>query len=372
MHDILSRLSIPDLFIASQSSLSWYRIVSSCRELYDERNHEPWIALCSSSSLNPNGFVLFNANDPKQYHFLSLSLTKSWLLLGVAEGLLLLASREGRLAVANPLTRRFRLLPDAKLSRRLGLESCLKKKLWEPRLNKKAWQQNQVPPLSINIVRDSASSSFKVMVLGEVRVKEVHALVYSSITHEWTIQFRPELSHLFFRYLSHSTTDGTTIYCNSVRRRQMLSYNTQTRVSIVEEMRGIHVQTRLGRAQTIGMVAYNSQIFLLGVHHEPLRPLTLVSLWASNPNAEQWRLLTKVPLDWGDNNPVDWGDSCETAAAYEGKHSVSIILRKEWKMRLLKLNLNTKECKTDSRPSPVRLALSWIQVEFQQDEKAQD
>jgi len=143
VHDILSRLSIPDLFIASQSCLSWYRIVSSCqifRELYDERNHEPWIALCSSSSLNPNGFVLFNAHDPKQYHFLSLSLTKSWLLLGVVEGLLLLASREGRLAVANPLTRRFRLLPDAKLSRRLGLESCLKKKLWEPRLNKKAWQ----------------------------------------------------------------------------------------------------------------------------------------------------------------------------------------------------------------------------------------
>lgn len=370
LHDIFSRLSIPDLLIARQSCVSWYRIVSSCQifqKLYDERNHESWIALCSSSRLNPNGFVLFNANDAKQYHFLSLAqhvadpMTKSWLLQGVADGLMLLASREGRLAVANPLTRRFRLLPDAKLSSRLRLESCLKKKLWQPRLKKKPWQPHHLPSISINIFGDSASKSFKVMVWGELRNKQVHVLVYNSRTDTWTIQLCPEIDHNLFRHLSHSTTDGTTIYCNSnyrhsVRPRRMVSYNTETLSSVVEEMPGMDLSgidgTRLERVQTIGMVAYKSQIFLLGILAGILRPLILVGLWAANPSTEQWKLVTKTPLEWGSMNPMDFG-SCEAAAAYDGKQSVSIIVRKGWRMRLLKLNLETNEWKKGGNPEQI-------------------
>jgi len=370
LHDILSRLSIPDLLIARQSCVSWYRIVSSCRifqELYDERNHESWVALCSSSRLNPNGFVLFNANDAKQYHFLSLTqhvtdpMTKSWLLQGVAEGLMLLASREGRLAVANPLTRHFRLLPDAKLSSRLRLQACLKKKLWQHRLKKKPWQTNQLPSISINIVGDSASKSFKVMVWGELRNKQVHALVYSSVTDTWTIQLCPEMDHNVFRYLSHSTTDGTTIYCNlnylrSARPLRMVSYNTETLLTVIDELMGMDLSgidgTRLERVQTIGMVAYKSRMFLLGVLAGILRPFTVVGLWEANPSAEQWKLVTKMPLEWGSKNPMDFG-SCEAAAAYDGKQSVSIIVRKGWRIRLLKLNLDTKEWKTGGNPEQI-------------------
>lgn len=370
LHDILSRLSIPDLLIARQSCVSWHRIVSFCQifqELYDEVNHESWIALSSSSRLNPNGFVLFNANDAKQYHFLSLAqhvadpTTKSWLLQGVAEGLMLLASREGRLAVANPLTRRFRLLPDAKLSTRLRLESCLKKKLWQLRLKKKPWQPHQLPSISINIVGDLASKSFKVMVWGELRNKQVHALVYSSVTDTWTIQLCPDIDHNLFRHLSHSTADGTTIYCNSnyrhsVRPRRMVSYNTETLRSVVEEMPGMDLSgidgTRLERVQTIGLVAYKNRIFLLGVLAGILRPLTVVGLWEANPTAEQWKLVTKTPLEWGINNPMDYG-SCEAAAAYDGKQSVSVIVRKGWRMRLLRLNLDTKEWKTGGNPEQI-------------------
>jgi hypothetical protein len=55
-------------------------------------------------------------------------MTTYWFLQGVADGLMLLVSRKGRLGVVNPLTRRLRLLPDAKISSHLCLESYLKKK----------------------------------------------------------------------------------------------------------------------------------------------------------------------------------------------------------------------------------------------------
>jgi len=117
LQDILSRLSIPDLLMARQSCVAWHRIVSFCpifRELYDERNQQSWITLTSTSRYNPDGFVLFNTNNADQCYFLSLAqhlavpMTTCWLLHGVAEGLMVLASREGRLGVVNPLTRQLR------------------------------------------------------------------------------------------------------------------------------------------------------------------------------------------------------------------------------------------------------------------------
>jgi len=191
------------------------------------------------------------------------------------------------------------------------------------------------------------------MVWGELRNKQVHALVYSSMTDTWTIQLRPEIDHYFFRYLSQSTTDGTTIYCNSCYRNtarpyRMVSYNTETGLSVVEGLWGMDLLgidgTRLELVQIIRMVAYKNRIFLLGVLDETLRPLTLVGLWEANPSAEQWKLVTKMPLEWQSVNPIDFG-SCNATAAYDGKQSVNIILRKGWSMKLVKLNLDTKEWK---------------------------
>lgn len=136
----------------------------------------------------------------------------------------------------------------------------------------------------------------------------------------------------------------------------MVSYNTETLSSVVEEMPGMDLSgidgTRLERVQTIGMVAYKSQIFLLGILAGILRPLILVGLWAANPSTEQWKLVTKTPLEWGSMNPMDFG-SCEAAAAYDGKQSVSIIVRKGWRMRLLKLNLETNEWKKGGNPEQI-------------------
>lgn len=133
----------------------------------------------------------------------------------------------------------------------------------------------------------------------------------------------------------------------------MVSYNTETLVSVTEEMWEMDLtgidRTRFEGVQTIGMVAYNSRIFLLGVFDERLHPLTLVVLWEANPNAEQWTLVTKMPLEWGSMNSVGFG-SCEATAAYDGKQSVSILLRKEWNMRLVKLNLDTREWKMSGNP----------------------
>jgi hypothetical protein len=79
---------------------------------------------------------------------------------------------------ANVLTRCFRLLPDTKVSPGLGLQSCLKKKLWESNSTPTCVQSS----MSINIVVDATGKRFKVMVWGELRSNQVHALVYSSST----------------------------------------------------------------------------------------------------------------------------------------------------------------------------------------------
>jgi hypothetical protein len=278
IHDILSRLSIPDLLRARQSCMAWHRMVSFCQifqEFYDSQNHQSWIALTSSSRLNPDGFLFFNTNDANQYCFLSPAqhldghMSTAWLLQGVADGLMLLASREGRLGVTNPLTRRFRLLPDAKLSSRLRLESCLKKNLWH----------DQVPSMSISIVGDLASKTFKVVVLGEMRNRQVHALIYSSVTDTWTIKLCSEIDHKLFRNLSHSTAEGNTIHCISTDRRSpwlprwMVSYNTETHLSVVENIEhiGYFPIEELHWNRSIGIVAYKGKIFLFGLGDRTFR-----------------------------------------------------------------------------------------------------
>lgn len=364
VHDILSRLSIPDLLMAGQSCVAWHRIVSLCpifQQLYDERNHQPWIALTATSPNNPDGFVLFNANDANHCYFLSLAqhlaapMTTSWLLKGVADGLMLLASTQGRLAVVNPLTRRIRLLPDAKITPRLRLESCLKKKLWH---------HDHLPSISMNIAVDLGSKTFKVMVLGEVRINQVHALIYSSLTDTWTIKLCPEIDHKLFRRFFHSTVHGKTIYCTSIYPltinctsiypKWMVSYNTETQLSVIEEIPLMDFseigRTRFRRVQTIGIVGYENRIFVLGVvsgRHALLlwRPFTVVGLWEANPGARQWKLFTKTPLEWVDNYRMDFR-SCEIAAAYDGEKRVNIIARHGWMRTIcVQVNLDTKEWK---------------------------
>lgn len=348
IHDILSRLSIPDLLRARQSCIAWHRMVSFChifQQFYDSQNHQSWIALTSSSRLNPDGLLFFNTYDANQYCFLSPAqhldgnMSKAWLLQGVTDGLMLLASREGRLGVANPLTRRFRLLPDAKVSLRLRLESCLRKNLW----------RDQVPSMSISIVGDLASKTFKVVVLGEMRNRQVHALIYSSVTDTWTLKLCSEIDHNLFRNLSHSTVEGNTIHCIAIDRKRtwlsppwMVSYNTETHLSVVQNIERIeydYYRKRLLWEQTIGVVAYKGKIFVFGVASRPVPVPIIVCLEAENPGVQELKILTTTDLDWEKSIG-------EVAAAYDGKHSVSIIARNGSSAILAELNLETKEWKT--------------------------
>jgi hypothetical protein len=334
LHDILSRLSISDLLRARRTCVAWHRIVSSCnifQRLYDERSEESWIAL-TGHPRNPDDFCIFNNNSNK-WHFCRARYqadpTKSWLLQGAAEGLMLFVSREGKLGVVNAITRLFRPLPDTKVTPCLRLESCLKKKLL------------QTKSISINIVVNSAGKTFKVIVWGELRSNQVHALVYSSATDKWTVRLCSDIDCRIFRRPFHSTVDGNTIYIASRYRSVLASYNTETGLFVVQgiiwRLRPLSLGMLVARVRTIGVVVYRNRILLIGVlvgrEINGGRPSALVGLWQANPSGGEWELLTTHGLQL---------PSFEGAAAYDGKHSIIVFPRTPGS-NMIFLNLDTKE-----------------------------
>jgi hypothetical protein len=202
------------------------------------------------------------------------------------------------------------------------------------------------------------------MVLGELRLKQVHALIYSSLTDTWTVKLCSEIDYKLFRRFFHSTVDGNTIYCTSIYPltinstsiypQWIVSYNTETQLSVVEEIPFIDFSvigsTIFRRVQTIGIVGYKNRIFLLGVvagRHALLlwRPFTVVGLWEVNPSARQWKLLTTTPLEWVSKYSIDFR-SYEIASAYDGDQRVNIIARNgSIRTITLELNFDTKEWK---------------------------
>lgn len=359
LHEILSRLSNPDLWMARQTCVAWHRIISLCpvfQQFYDERNHQSWIVFTSISRPNPEGFLLFNPKNPDQCYSLSLPqhlpspFNTGWLLLGVSEGFMLLASREGRLAVANPLRRRLRLLPNPKICS----HRCL-----EPRLEE-LWQHDQLPSISINIVVEPDLQTFEVMVLGEVGIKEVDGLIYSSSTDAWTTRRWPWMNHKLFRSFFHSTVHGHTIYCASIYPltincrsfypKWLVRCNTETHRHRyeVDEIPSIDFSvigsTSFRRVQTIGILGYRNIIFLLGIL-AGRHGLTAVGLWEANSSAGHWKLLTTTPVEWVSKYSLDFW-SYEIASAYDGDERVSIIARNgSIRTIMLELNLDTKEWK---------------------------
>lgn len=261
---------------------------------------------------------------------------------------MLLASREGRLAVANPLRRRLRLLPNPTIGSHRCLETCLED----------LWQSYQLPSISINIVVESDLQTFKVMVLGEVGIKEVDALIYSSLTDRWTTRRWPWMNHKLFRSFFHSTVHGNTIYCASIYPltinctsfypKWMLRCNTETHRCEVEEFHSIDFSeigsTSFRRVQTIGIVGYMNRIYLLGILGGG-HGLTAVGLWEANSSAQHWKLLTTTPVEWVSKYSLDFW-SYEIASAYDGDERVSIIARNgSIRTITLELNLDTKEWK---------------------------
>lgn len=331
LHDILSRLSICEVLRAQQICVAWHNMVSSSnifQRLYDSRNQESWIALTDGPQ-NPFDFCLFNNHSNKSYFFQTMyeaDLTNScWLLQGTADGLMLFVSSEGKMVAANALTRSFQLLPDTKVSTRLGLQSCLKKKLWG---------SNCTPSMSINIVVDSATKTYKVMVWGEVRSGQVHSLVYSSATDKWSVRLCSEISYGLFRRPFHSTVHGNTIFYTSTH--MLTTYDTQTDLFVVK-LRNLRMPRRImdmavRRVHIITITVYKSQIFILCVVMG-WRSSAVMGLWQANLTHGQWELLTSHGLQFY---------SHRVAAAYDGKHSITIIPRMRGS-NIMSLNLDTKE-----------------------------
>lgn len=140
VQDILSRMYISDLLKARATCCAWRHTISFCKIfqlLYDQRNRESWIALTSDPKNNYD-FCLFNKNPSKWYFIpalFQLDRTKCWRLQAAADGLMLFVTTEGKILVTNHLTKQVRLLPDTKVSPRLGLQSSLKKKLGQNKNN---------------------------------------------------------------------------------------------------------------------------------------------------------------------------------------------------------------------------------------------
>ena len=353
-HDILSRLSISDLLRARVTCHAWDDTISSShifQLLYDQRNRESWIALTSHPQ-NPYDFGLFNNNpNPSKWYFIrgtyGADVTESWFLQGTADGFMLFVSTEGNIKVTNPLTKRFRLLPDIKFSLRLGLQSCLKRKLRGSKSNSKSTPSTTAQlSLSIHLVVDAAK--FKVIVWGELRTHMVHALVYSSATDKWTVRECPDINFRLFKLQFHATAVEDTIYFYSITRSMLATYNTETGLFVAEQ---INLPLRQGqltaamdrvRVHTIKLVVHKSQVFLLGIifgyifnrgHHA-----SLIGLWQAAPTRGVWNLLTTQPLQ----TSLRDASHEEVAAAYDGEQNVTIIPKALWsKVRFL--NLDTKE-----------------------------
>ena len=203
-------------------------------------------------------------------------------------------STEGKLVVLNPLTRRFQLLLHTKISPRLGLQSCLKKKLRQNNSTPSAAAQSSV---CIHLV--VSGSKFKVVLWGELRTHMVHALVYSSTTEKWTVRPCPDINYTLFRQPFHSTADGDTIFYTSINRSMVAIYNTQNGSFVAQHRLLLLPPWQLGmaleRVQNIKLLVHKSREYLLGIiigyifmggHYN-----TFLGLWQAHPIGELWLFL---------------------------------------------------------------------------------
>ena len=358
LHDILSRLTICHLLIARRTCVAWHHIVSYCKffqQLYDERNEESWIALRSPVG-NPEHVCLFNIDSNKWWFLQAQNQYQTWLLQGAAEGLMLFVGRDGKLAVANPLTGQFRLLPNTWVTSHLRLDMCLQRKLWGGTTT--ALQVH----LSLSIVVDPAGEkAFKVMVWGELRTRQVHFLVYSSATDTWTTKLCPDIHYRLFRRQFFPTVDGNTIYIISHYCSVFARYKTETGLFVVQQInwpaRHWFFRMVVDLVQSLGIIAYRSQILLIGVIHgrevwqaNVGHPSSFVGLWQGNPTEGRWELLTTHQIQFLSRKVV---------AAYDGRDSVTIIPSMGSRMIL---NLDTKEWKITSSASSAAVTAPALSV----------
>ena len=254
-------------------------------------------------------------------------------------------SKEGKLAVANPLTRKMRILPDTQVTSKLNLHQCLKGRVW-------SWR-TATPSIHLSVqtvVDNGGEKTFKVTVWGELRTRQIHLLVYSSATDSWSTQLCSDVDHRFFKS-PFFNVDGHTIYVTSpYRSRPMVArYDTDTGLFVVNQRRTLQFREWfrrivVERVQIIGTIAYRSQILLLAgiVGEYKGIPLALVALWQQDTTGLQWQLFTAKRLRY---------PTLEIAAAYDGNSSVTIIQNM---ICVMTLNLESREWNmTFSNPASV-------------------
>jgi hypothetical protein len=197
--------------------------------------------------------------------------------------------------------------------------------------------------MSINIVVDATGKTFKVMVWGELRSNQVHALVYSSATDKWTVRLCSGITCGLFRRPFNSTVDGNTIIYTSIHNIKfglVATYDTETGLFVLQpEMLQLGEWTfgmRVERVKNIKMMVYKSQVFMLGIiigfNIIERQSSALMGLFQFNLTSGQWELLTTQGLQF----------SSDVAAAYDGKHSITIVSRMQGS-KIIFLNLDTKE-----------------------------
>ena len=93
---------------------------------------------------------------------------------------------------------------------------------------------------------------------------------------------------------------------------------------------------RVERVKNIKMMVYKSQVFMLGIiigfNFIERQSSALMGLFQFNLTSGQWELLTTQGLQF----------SSDVAAAYDGKHSITIVSRMKGS-KIIFLNLDTKE-----------------------------
>ena len=278
LQDILSRLSIFDLLSAGKTCVNWHSIVSSCKifqQSYDKKHEESCIVLGNPLE-NPRNVGLFHIKSEKWF-FLKAGCRycryRAWLSQGAADGLMLFVRRDGKLAVVNPLTTHIRILPDIQITSRLPLKSALQRKTWG------SLQMHM--KLSLNIVVDPAhEKTFRVVVWGELGTRKTHVLVYTSTTDTWTTRLcSDQVQYGIFRSQTFSAVIGNTVYVFSPSRYHsvLASYDIDTGLFLIQRRawpphwwvpvagRQWFANTIILRVQTIGIIAYKSELLLLTV-----------------------------------------------------------------------------------------------------------
>eukprot|EP00252_Welwitschia_mirabilis_P025702 TRINITY_DN8158_c0_g1_i1.p1 TRINITY_DN8158_c0_g1~~TRINITY_DN8158_c0_g1_i1.p1 ORF type:complete len:560 (+),score=91.19 TRINITY_DN8158_c0_g1_i1:1325-3004(+) len=349
LYEVLCKLSLPNLLVAQLSCKSWHQIVSSCNvfhRIYDEKNRENkdlWLALsCSVRHNNKKYFSCFtdcfslfklSARDgcliAKQYNFAQLFDdlicidNSEWSLKQAIEGLFLFASKNGKLALIQPLTSHIKVLPSATTACKISLQTYLSKSF---------------RCLRILMAGNCHNRGLRVVIIAETKRFNLEAIVYNSLTDSWKVNkiTGADIS-LFKKHLVKSSFWGNIIWC-SINYHDLFGYDVETGLLSRWIMSTDYAHTSFFRV--LSVFVYRKKPFLLcgwsNYNHGRFIELCVLE---AKLQEKRWEVFMKATLAGALRISI----TPSALTSYDGNDSV-IVLPKSGS-RMLMLDLGTKSGK---------------------------